>query len=96
MDNDGGMDLIIMGSRGKINSPQYKYESVVDIYLNDNSSFKLFKEKAFNHLSQGSVNAADIDANGDQDILITGYNQDDSPKTLLYINKMFNLNTKNK
>ncbi len=87
LDNDGDKDLIIMGNRRKINKAN-ESEDVVDIYLNTKGIFKLYKQKAFPYLSQGSINSADIDGDKDQDILITGYKGSDTPRTELYINEL--------
>jgi len=87
LDNDGDKDLIIAGYRRKAPKLPEEYLEIVDIYLNTNGQFTLFKENAFPYLDQGSINAADVDGDGDQDILMTGY-VGEITKTVLYINKL--------
>jgi hypothetical protein len=84
LDNDGDKDIIIMGSK---HSPPNGYADSADIYLNHNGQFKLFKENAFTYLGQGSITGADVDGDGDQDVLITGY-QEEEGFTILYSNKL--------
>ncbi len=89
LDNDNDKDLIMMGSRRKIkNSNESK--DAVDIYINHNGTFKLYKQNAFQFLRQATIKATDIDNDGDNDILITGFKDGDVPRTMLYFNKLIN------
>ncbi|WP_075343574.1 FG-GAP repeat domain-containing protein [Tenacibaculum agarivorans] len=85
-DNDEDKDLIIIGNRKVFNTTSY-YTEAMDIYENKEGKFSLFKEKAFPFLDQSSISAADIDGDGDLDILITGY-KIDIPITRVYINTL--------
>lgn len=86
LDNDGDKDLIILGGRKGIEKSDY-YVEAIDIYENDKGAFKLFKANAFPYLDQNSINTADVDGDGDQDILLTGY-EGENTKTRLYMNKL--------
>lgn len=87
LDNDNDLDLIIMGSRSKLKNSS-EAENTVDIYVNTNGTFKLYKQKAFEFLRGASIIATDIDGDKDQDILISGFKGTETPRTMLYINKL--------
>ncbi len=86
LDNDGDKDVIVMGSRRKIKSPN-ESEDAVDVYVNYNGTYKLHKQNAFEFLKQATIKAQDIDGDGDKDVLITGF-KNSTPRTMLYFNKM--------
>lgn len=69
VDNDGDQDVLITGYT-ILNQPATK------LYLNDGSGlFTLYSNVPFTHVSAGSGVFADIDNDGDQDVLITGDKQ---------------------
>lgn len=84
-DNDGDNDLIISGLIGN-------WEHVTKFYENEgNWTFSEVPDDVFRDLSQGKVEAVDIDADGDLDIFLTGVTN--TPKDItpifssnLYIN----------
>ncbi|WP_282080951.1 FG-GAP repeat domain-containing protein [Aquimarina algiphila] len=85
IDNDNDKDLIITGNR--IFDEDYDSNEGTDIYLNDGKGyFTLYKKAALDFYSQHSINVADIDGDGDQDVLLTGYYKEDIPTTTIYIN----------
>jgi len=86
LDTDGDKDLIIMGNRKELKKPGY-YTEAIDIYENKEGVFELIKTAAFPFLGQSSINTADVDGDGDQDVLLTGY-EGETPRTRLYINKL--------
>ncbi|TCI84891.1 FG-GAP repeat domain-containing protein [Tenacibaculum sp. M341] len=87
LDSDGDKDLIIMGSRRNLKRPNESVDAV-DIYVNHNGTFKLFRQNAFQFLRQATIRATDIDGDGDNDVLITGFKDGDVPRTMLYFNKV--------
>ena len=68
VDNDSDQDVLITGGGG-IREPQ----SSADLYVNDgNGNFELDTVPPFYKVNNGSIAFADIDNDGDQDVLITG------------------------
>ncbi len=79
IDGDNDLDVFIAGEASAA-TPSIKY------YLNDGSgSFTLANENSNNGASFGSVACTDVDGDGDQDVLISGYSGI-SNITDLYIN----------
>ncbi len=87
LDNDNDKDLIMMGSRRKVKNSN-ESEDAVDIYINHNGTYKLYRQNAFQFLRQATIKATDIDGDGDNDVLITGFKDGDVPRTMLYFNKL--------
>jgi len=86
IDNDQDKDMIIAGNR--VFGSNYEDGEGIDIYLNNGKgNFELYQKKAFEFYSQHSINASDIDGDGDQDILVTGYDGE-SPSTAIYLNNL--------
>ncbi len=69
-DNDGDLDIIVSGYDGT--------RQAVDIYLNNAGTFTAYANNAqVPGSSEGSIEVADIDADSDLDLLITGYSGND-------------------
>jgi len=80
IDNDGDQDVLITGYTD--NS-----DRISKLYTNDGSgNFTEVTDTPFVGVSDGSVAFSDIDNDGDQDILITGYSLDYEPISKLYLN----------
>jgi len=80
VDNDGDMDLFITGHL-KSNA------RVAQLYLNDKGRFTADTLNVFHQVSHGDADFADIDNDGDQDLLYIGQNILLEKKTLLYRNE---------
>lgn len=69
-DNDGDIDLIITGYNGT--------RQATDVYLNNSGTFTAFAGNAtIPGISEGSIETADIDGDGDLDIIESGYSAND-------------------
>jgi len=84
IDNDNDQDVLIIGLNGSSNKQIY-------LFTNDgNSAFSADLDNTFDGGIHGSIAFADIDNDGDQDLLITGYNESyptsGQPITKLYRN----------
>jgi hypothetical protein len=79
-DDDGDLDLIIAGNTGIIESSTILYENLEGLFV---PSIHLFEG-----LGRSSTEWGDYDADGDLDLLLTGFSNqpDGKPKTLLYKN----------
>ena len=66
IDNDGDQDLLISG----INPGTENYST--KLYLSTDSGLTLVNNTPFSGIVSGSISFADVDANGFQDVLITG------------------------
>ncbi|MCZ4408253.1 FG-GAP-like repeat-containing protein [Cryomorphaceae bacterium 1068] len=80
VDGDGDEDLFITGSNttgGTVSA---------NLYTNDGGSFNLIEDTPFVGVRYGDIAFADIDGDGDEDLLITGRNQSFSPVAELYSN----------
>lgn len=80
VDNDGDEDVIITG-RDNIFSPS------VILYTNENGVFTEVADLPFIGVLFTAIDYADIDGDGDYDLLISGQNSFTSPVTALYINE---------
>ncbi len=87
VDNDQDKDLIIMGNRRKINTKSETVQAV-DLFINHNGTFKLYKKNIFQFLRNATIKSCDIDGDSDQDIIITGFKDADTPRTMVYINRL--------
>lgn len=68
VDNDGDLDLLITGSN-------LQPSSFANLYTNDGSgNFSLVSNTPFQASSSGDIAFEDIDNDGDQDVMIVGYN----------------------
>jgi PKD repeat protein len=82
-DNDGDLDILMNGATGA--SPNFN--PVSKIYNNDgNGNFTEQSDISLMPMYYGSVNWGDYDNDGDLDILLTGRNASNVPKTLIYKN----------
>ncbi|WP_020568524.1 T9SS type A sorting domain-containing protein [Neolewinella persica] len=79
VDGDGDSDVLITGRN--ISS-----EPITKLYANDRGSFTEVASTPFEGVESGSVAFADVDGDGDQDVLITGKNSSDEPVAKLYTN----------
>ncbi len=67
LDNDDDVDFIITGRASSGSDPQTK------LYINDGQgNFEHYRSVPFERLQEGSVDIADVDSDGDQDVLLTG------------------------
>jgi predicted nucleotidyltransferase len=79
IDNDGDQDVLITGYSGNI--------AITKLYSNDgNGVFTEITGTPFEGVSSGSSAFADVDNDGDKDLLITGYNNSNQRITKLYKN----------
>jgi len=76
-DNDGDLDILLMGYTG--------YEFLTHLYRNDNGDF-IDAGANFQSIAGGSIQWGDYDNDGDLDILQTGYNLNYSYYTHIYNN----------
>ena len=83
VDSDGDMDLLMTGVSVNTDLPN------VNLYVNDgNGVFSVFQDVPFEEVYIGSDGVfADIDGDGDEDILITGLNTLGVPSARLYLNE---------
>lgn len=81
IDGDGDEDLLITGERtGAL-------EGAAKLYENDGlGNFTLIEGTTFEAVSRSSLDFADIDGDGDQDVLIAGYNGNSDRVSNLYRN----------
>ncbi len=78
LDGDGDVDVLIMGYTGS--------DPVTKVYLNDGDGGFSDSGLSLINLGQGSSDIADIDADGDLDIIITGADADGNPVSVIYEN----------
>ncbi|HRO74567.1 MAG TPA: FG-GAP-like repeat-containing protein [Crocinitomicaceae bacterium] len=80
VDNDGNQDVLITGQNNS-------YQFVSKLYTNDGSG--VFTEELgtpFDGVGESSIAFADVDNDGDQDVLITGSDNSSNPISKLYTN----------
>ncbi|MCF8233531.1 MAG: FG-GAP-like repeat-containing protein [Bacteroidales bacterium] len=89
-DNDGDQDMVIVGKGAGCGL------YIGRIYRNDGDFFTDIGA-GINSFTRGSANWGDYDNDGDLDLLLTGYENDASPRTKLYQNSLgsntYSLNT---
>ncbi len=80
VDGDGDQDVLITGSNSS-------FLKIALLYTNDGSgSYTLLSGTSFEGVSYSSIAFADVDGDGDQDVLITGSNSSYLYIALLYTN----------
>lgn len=80
MDNDGDLDVIIAGS-------DIDDIPTTILYSNDGAgNFSLFDNSTFTHIYSGGIAVADTDNDGDQDILLVGFDINNIGASELYLN----------
>lgn len=83
VDGDGDMDVLITG----LNNEDVLSFLVAEIYLNDGSgNFSILLGTPFETVFYSATEFADIDGDGDLDVLITGLDMSDDRVSNLYIN----------
>lgn len=86
VDGDDDLDLIITG----LHSPASNARTIAELYINDgNGTFSLANESPFKPLISGTVSLADINGDGDLDVLLTGSSNAENPPvnmSILYTN----------
>jgi len=81
--NDGLLDIIACGSSGASGS----YTPTVKIYQNNNNdTFTEITSHGITALTYSSLDVADLDKDGDCDIVISGANASNVDKTIVYMN----------
>lgn len=89
INNDNTLDLITMGRVGMDPATYATY-----LYTNNGlGDFTLIQDTPFTGHSNGKISIADVDNDGDKDILITGYSGFDNGVAKLYLNNIANLST---
>ncbi|RRJ93110.1 T9SS C-terminal target domain-containing protein [Paenimyroides tangerinum] len=89
INNDNSLDLITMGRIGMDPATYATY-----LYINNGlGNFTLTQNTPFTGYSNGKISIADVDNDGDKDILITGYSGFDNGIAKLYLNDVANLST---
>ncbi len=79
VDNDGDLDFIILGFDGNT--------ATTNLYLNDgNGQYSISPNNNFIPADDGSLAFADVDDDGDNDVIISGWDVQSIPRTNLYIN----------
>ncbi len=81
IDNDGDPDLLIFGSYapGQTNN-------ITKLYRNNGGTFSEVTGTPFQNLSTGSISFADVDGDGDEDVVLAGKNTSSQNSTKLYLN----------
>ncbi|MCG2431634.1 FG-GAP-like repeat-containing protein [Aequorivita xiaoshiensis] len=80
IDNDGDQDLLLTGENSA-------FEAITKLYINDGTgNFTEVIDTPFVGVSRATINFADVDGDGDPDVLITGQIAPLQGVTKLYIN----------
>lgn len=80
VENDGDADVMISGT-------QANDDALTRLYLNDGSgNYSIDTNTSFEQLSADDVDVADTDNDGDIDILMSGTNDLNDVRTILYVN----------
>ncbi len=81
VDLDGDHDLVVTGT-SDLSAP---YAPTTQVALRDGTTFTA-TTLGLNSTIAGSIDAADVDGDGDEDLLLTGISDAGIPTTLLYVN----------
>ncbi len=81
VDNDGDEDMLVTGLN------QRKLP-IAKLYINHKGSFKRDKKFKVKKVAASAVAFADIDNDGDQDLLMSGLDSKQNPSTSLYLNHL--------
>lgn len=79
VDGDGDLDLLLTGSASV--SPPYDAQTL--LYRNDGATFVLMPNAGVPGLHSGSIDWADLDGDGDLDVLVTGEDGSGEPVTAI-------------
>ena len=79
-DNDGDQDVMITGQSSN-------YQHTAKLYENQNNNFSEVEKGVFKGVYDSSVAWADYDNDGDQDVIITGKDENFETSTRLYENR---------
>ena len=83
VDGDGDQDVLITGDEG----PEPLVNPVSILYINDgNGNFIEAESTPFDPVDFGSVAFSDVDMDGDEDVMITGQNDQGTTIAKLYLN----------
>ncbi len=80
VDGDGDLDLLLLGSNES-------FTAVAKLYINQgDGGFSELFETPFEGLTEGSVNFADVDQDGDPDVMMSGLSNNNEAQSRLYLN----------
>lgn len=81
VDGDNDLDVLITGITA---NPRIR---ISKLYINDGlGNYSEKTDTPFDGVDTGSSAFADVDGDGDMDVLITGFNKSEAPSTRLYLN----------
>ena len=83
VDSDGDEDLLLTGRNNAMQAVSMLYENTV---MNGEIGFSEVSGLSLEAVRNGSVAFSDVDKDGDEDLLITGFDSDDSGTSKLYEN----------
>lgn len=81
IDNDGDPDLLLFG-----NYAPGQTNNITKLYRNNGGTFSEITGTPFQNLSTGSISFADVDGDGDEDVVLAGKNTASQNSTKLYLN----------
>jgi predicted nucleotidyltransferase len=79
VDGDGDNDVLITGENSS-------FEEIAKLYTNDGGTFTEVMGTPFDGVRDGSIAFSDVDGDGDNDVLITGWNSSGERIAKLYTN----------
>ncbi len=81
IDGDGDMDLVLSGYSSSGNK--------TTLYINDGQGNFADAQAGLTELCRGSISVADVDGDGDLDLLVTGKTDSSAGSTTLYMNNLY-------